>query len=128
METQLKKGVVELCILQVVSESDLYGYEVINKLAEPLNVNENTIYPILRRLTEQEYFETYSKETNFGAPRKYYHITMKGKSYLKEKLESWIELNQAIKKILKLEITKWCDKIIENNLLKISWLSKKRKW
>lgn len=103
MDTQFKKGVVELCILKVILETDLYGYEVINKLAGPLNINENTIYPILRRLTEQGYFETYSKETNFGAPRKYYHMTMKGKKYLEEKLEAWVELNQAVKNILKTE-------------------------
>ena len=106
MDTQFKKGVVELCILQVIAEDDLYGYEVISKLAEPLNINENTIYPILRRLTEHGYFETYSKETSFGAPRKYYHITMKGKKQLEEKLKAWIEFNQAVKEILKMEVGK----------------------
>lgn len=103
MDTQFKKGVVELCILKIISEQDLYGYEVINKLAEPLNVNENTIYPILRRLTEQGYFETYTKETNFGAPRKYYYITITGKNYLEEKLVVWAEFNQSVEKILKRE-------------------------
>lgn len=103
MDTQFKKGVVELCILKIMAKADLYGYEVINKLAEPLNINENTIYPILRRLTEQNYFETYSKETNFGAPRKYYHLTMKGKKYLEEKITAWVEFNQAVKEILNME-------------------------
>lgn len=103
METQFKKGIVELCILKVVSEKDLYGYEVINELAELLNINENTIYPILRRLTDQGYFETYSKETNYGAPRKYYHITVKGIKHLNKQLDSWIELNKAVKKVLKVE-------------------------
>ncbi len=103
MDTQFKKGVVELCILKVISEADLYGYEVISKLAEPLNINENTIYPILRRLTEQGYFETYLKETSFGAPRKYYHLTMKGKIYLEEKLAAWLEFNEAVDEILIME-------------------------
>ncbi len=103
MDTQFKKGVVELCILKIISENDLYGYEVISKLAEPLNVNENTIYPILRRITEQGYFETYSKETKFGAPRKYYYITVKGRKYLEEKLRAWDEFNESVKTILKSE-------------------------
>lgn len=103
MDTQFKKGVVELCILKIISENDLYGYEVISKLSEPLNVNQNTIYPILRRLTDQGHFETYSKETNFGAPRKYYHITLKGEKFLKEKIKSWLELNRSVKEILNME-------------------------
>lgn len=103
MDTQFKKGVVELCILKIVSENDMYGYEVISKLSEPLGVNQNTIYPILRRLTNHGHFETYSKETNFGAPRKYYHITVKGKKFLEEKIQSWLELNSSVKKIINKE-------------------------
>ncbi len=100
MDTQFKKGVIELCILKIIKDEDLYGYEVIAKLAPALNVNENTIYPILRRLTELGYFETYTKQTTIGAPRKYYHLTLSGRAYLAENLTAWREFNNAVNEIL----------------------------
>jgi PadR family transcriptional regulator PadR len=89
MNTQFKKGVVELCILKLLSEKDMYGFEVIEALANLLFVNENTVYPILRRLTQQGLFTIYTKETNLGAPRKYYHLTAKGRKQLEEYLKEW---------------------------------------
>lgn len=89
MNTQLKKGILEMCILYVISEHDMYGFEVIERLAEDIDVNENTIYPILRRLTNQELFKTYEKQTTLGAPRKYYQITEQGKFRLNESLNEW---------------------------------------
>ncbi|MCK9289686.1 MAG: PadR family transcriptional regulator [Acholeplasmatales bacterium] len=100
MITQFKKGIVELCVLKVVSVQDLYGFEVIEKLSEPLSVNENTIYPILRRLTNQGLFTTYEKSSSSGAKRKYYEITESGKQSLKEKLEEWYQFSKNIKLIL----------------------------
>lgn len=78
MNTQFKKGILELCILKIVSEKDMYGFEVINRLADILDVNENTIYPILRRLTNQNLFTTYERASSLGAKRKYYKITAEG--------------------------------------------------
>ena len=89
LNTQFKKGVVELCILKLLSEKDMYGFEVIDALANLLFVNENTVYPILRRLTQQGLFSTYTKESNLGAPRKYYHLTEKGRKQLDEYLKEW---------------------------------------
>ncbi len=103
MDTQFKKGVLELCILKIIEDRDLYGYEVIATLAPALNVNENTIYPILRRLTELGYFETYTKQTTIGAPRKYYHITKSGRDYLNDNLQAWREFNIALNNILNKE-------------------------
>lgn len=89
MLTQFKKGTIELCVLKVISEEDLYGFEVIEKLKKPLRVNENTIYPILRRLTTQGMFETYEKKSLNGANRKYYTITDLGIKTLLENLAEW---------------------------------------
>lgn len=89
LNAQFKKGVVELCILKLLSKKDMYGFEVINALANLLFVNENTIYPILRRLTQQGLFTTYTKETNLGAPRKYYRLTEKGRKQLDSYLQEW---------------------------------------
>ncbi len=78
MNPQFKKGVIEMCVLSMISRKDMYGFEVIETISEEIDVNENTIYPILRRLTKAEYFETYTETVSVGAPRKYYKITKEG--------------------------------------------------
>ncbi len=84
MNAQFKRGIIELCVLSLLIEEDMYGYLIINKLSQHINVNENTIYPILRRLTKEGYFETYLKESREGPSRKYYKMTDKGfKHYLR---------------------------------------------
>lgn len=100
MNTQFKKGILELCILKIISEEDMYGFEVINKLSSILDVNENTIYPILRRLTTQKLFTTYQKESNLGAPRKYYKITNLGNKKLDTYLNEWSDFLKNVNNIL----------------------------
>ena len=82
MNTQFKKGVIEMCVLKMISDKDMYGFEVIQTISKEIEVNENTIYPILRRLTQQQLFSTYTETMSVGAPRKYYKITEEGKKQL----------------------------------------------
>lgn len=89
MNAQFKKGILELCVLSVLAEDDAYGYLIINQLSEYIDVSENSIYPILRRLTQENYFQTYLEESNEGAPRKYYSITEKGFLYYLQLREEW---------------------------------------
>jgi PadR family transcriptional regulator PadR len=89
MNTQFKKGILEMCILSIISKKDMYGFEVIDSLSKEIDVNENTVYPILRRLTGQGLFETYIEQTNVGAPRKYYRMTEHGKKKLYEYESEW---------------------------------------
>ncbi|MBN2540123.1 MAG: PadR family transcriptional regulator [Bacilli bacterium] len=89
MNSQFKRGIIELCVLKELIPEDTYGYMIINSLSEHLNVNENTIYPILRRLTKDGYFTTYLKESSSGAPRKYYRITKKGFEYYQALRDEW---------------------------------------
>ena len=70
MDTQFKKGVLELLVLIFASKKDRYGYELVEEISKVVNVNEGTIYPILKRLTNENYFETYLKESTEGPPRK----------------------------------------------------------
>ena len=91
MNAQFKRGIIELCVLSVLVENDNYGYEIISKLSEHIDVSENTIYPILRRLTNEDYFKTYLQESNEGAPRKYYSMTEKGFIYYLKLREEWDE-------------------------------------
>lgn len=89
MNSQFKRGIIELCVLKVISEEDRSSFEVIESLGKKIDVNENTIYPILRRLTNQNYFETYTKSSTVGAPRKYYKITPLGVEKLEEFQKEW---------------------------------------
>ena len=78
MDTQFKKGVLELLVLLFASKKDRYGYELVEEISKVVNVNEGTIYPILKRLTIEGYFETYLKESTGGPSRKYYKLTVLG--------------------------------------------------
>ncbi len=100
MNTQFKKGILEMCVLSIINNRDMYGYEVIEKLASDIDVNENTVYPILRRLTGQGLFETYIEQTNIGAPRKYYQITKVGKERLDEYETEWKTFLKGVFRLL----------------------------
>ncbi len=100
MNTQFKKGILEMCILSIIRDHDMYGFEVIEKLSSEIDVNENTVYPILRRLTGQGLFDTYIENTNIGAPRKYYKITGVGIEKLNEYESEWRTFLKGVFKLL----------------------------
>ena len=89
MNTQFRKGVLEICVLTLISKKDMYGYEIVQNISKVIEVNEGTIYPILRRLTKEGYFETYILESNEGPARKYYKLTAEGKNNLKKLIKEW---------------------------------------
>lgn len=103
MNAQFKKGILELCVLSMIKRRDYYGYELVEEISQGFEISEGTIYPILRRLTEEKYFETYLQESNAGPPRKYYRITKLGKSSQEEMMKDWQEFNQQVTKLLKEE-------------------------
>ncbi|PXV89198.1 PadR family transcriptional regulator PadR [Lachnotalea glycerini] len=88
MDIQLKKGLLEFCVLAVLKKSDSYGYQIIKDISTCIEISESTLYPILKRLETGTYLETYSLEHN-SRLRKYYKITEKGKDYMNEFLEEW---------------------------------------
>ena len=59
MDTQIKKGLLDLCVLSFLIDKDMYGYEIVQSISKSIEVSEGTIYPILRRLSKEGYFETY---------------------------------------------------------------------
>lgn len=101
MNSQFKKGVLELIVLLSVNKKDMYGYELVLEVSKVVKVNEGTIYPLLRRLTNENYFDTYLEESNEGPSRKYYKITTLGKERLRELKEIWIEFNSSVNKFIK---------------------------
>lgn len=101
INTQFKKGVLELLVLVIVEKDDKYGYELVEEVSKIVDVNEGTIYPILKRLTNEKLFDTYLEESTEGPPRKYYHLTPLGRKKKEELLKSWKEFETSVNKFIK---------------------------
>lgn len=98
---QMRKGVLELCILSILSQGDAYPTEIIEKLKETkLVVVEGTLYPLLTRLKNTGLLTYRWEESSSGPPRKYYKLTEIGEQYLKELQLSWRELVEAVSKTI----------------------------
>ena len=97
--TQLRKGLLELAILNVLGGSGpLYGYDIVRRLGDvdSLVITEGTVYPILSRLRNEAYVESYIEESSEGPPRKYYRLTTGGREELKRMNQHWQRLHGAI--------------------------------
>ena len=79
----------------------MYGYELVEEVSNIVDVNEGTIYPILKRLTNEGYFETYLEESKEGPTRKYYHITSLGKKYCKDQKKEWNTFSKSVNTFIK---------------------------
>jgi PadR family transcriptional regulator PadR len=102
-QAQLRKGVLELCILSILSQGDAYPTEIIDKLKETkLVVVEGTLYPLLTRLKNTGLLGYRWEESTSGPPRKYYKLTEIGEQYLKELQLSWFEMVDAVNKTIEL--------------------------
>jgi PadR family transcriptional regulator PadR len=89
--TQLRKGMLELCILNAIEGTSLYGYDIVRKLRriETLVISEGTVYPILSRLKREGFVQTTIKESSEGPARKYYELTAKGEQTLSRMNDYW---------------------------------------
>jgi PadR family transcriptional regulator PadR len=97
---QLKKGVLELCVLALLSRADGYAYDIASRLAEGIDMGEGTIYPLMRRMQDDGLVATYLVESASGPPRKYYRLTEVGRiSFTKQKAE-WSAFARAVDAIL----------------------------
>jgi PadR family transcriptional regulator PadR len=101
MNSQLKKGTLELCVLSLLSGGDMYGFELVGIISAHIKVSEGTIYPLLRRIKDEGFVTTYLRESQEGPPRKYYRITDYGLE-VKSTMESeWDALSDGMAQILK---------------------------
>jgi len=100
MSTQLRKGVIEICVLTLINDRDMYGYEIVENISRVMSVKESTIYPLLRRLTAEGNFETYMMKSEGGPDRKYYRITDYGKDNLRTLVKEWDEFVRDVNLIL----------------------------
>lgn len=101
MNTQFKKGVLELIVLLAVNKKDRYGYELVMEVSKVVDVNDGTIYPLLKRLTNERYFETYLVDSTEGPARKYYKITVLGKERLENLRDNWKIFANSVNKFIK---------------------------
>lgn len=100
-QTQMRKGVLELCILSILSKGDAYPTQIIENLkGTKLVVVEGTLYPLLTRLKNTGLLAYRWEESTSGPPRKYYKLTQIGEQYLKELQTSWTELVEAVNKTI----------------------------
>ena len=100
VQVQLKKGVLELCVLALLSGSDAYGYEIASRLAKGIGMGEGTIYPLMRRMQADGLVGTYLVESPSGPPRKYYRLTPSGAASLAAQKMEWMQFSTAVNEIL----------------------------
>ncbi len=91
METQLKRGSLDVCVLTSLLKQDSYGYQIIKDLKDVIEISESTLYPILKRLEKNGYLTTYTVEHS-GRLRKMYRISKEGTERIMEYLEDFKEL------------------------------------
>ena len=91
MDIQIKRGLLEVCVLAAIQNEESYGYQIIKDIKPYVEISESTLYPILRRLEEAKLLTVRSVEHN-GRLRKYYRITRLGKARIQSFEKEWKEL------------------------------------
>lgn len=100
VQVQLKKGVLELCVLALLSREDAYGYEIASRLTAGIGMGEGTIYPLMRRMQTDGLVTTYLVESQSGPSRKYYRLTDFGRSRFETQKTEWTAFSAAVDAIL----------------------------
>lgn len=93
MDPQLKRGLLDICVLSALRREDSYGYKIIKDLSDTIEISESTLYPILRRLEQSGRLKSYSIEHS-GRLRRFYAVTPKGREQIREFLDSWQEMQR----------------------------------
>lgn len=97
-KAQMRKGLLELCVLSVISNEEMYPSDIIKHLKQSkMIVVEGTLYPLLNRLKNDELLSYSWQESTSGPPRKYYQITEIGKQFLGELITTWESLSNAVR-------------------------------
>lgn len=100
VKIQMRKGILELCILSIIQRGDLYASDIIDELKQAeMIVVEGTLYPLLSRLKNADLLNYRWEESTSGPPRKYYSLTEKGNKFLDELKQTWNQLQQTVNRI-----------------------------
>lgn len=92
---------MELCVLALLDKVDRYGYELVQLISQQIEISEGSVYPLLRKLTKEEYFTTYLQKSTEGPPRKYYQLSDKGRNYYYKFKKEWVEFSNGVNQLLK---------------------------
>ena len=106
-KAQMRKGVLEFCILSILRDGEAYTSDILDSLKEAkMLVVEGTIYPLLTRLKNAGLLSYRWEESTSGPPRKYYELTETGRLFLKELNNTWDELQNAVNQVISVKSTK----------------------
>jgi PadR family transcriptional regulator PadR len=100
LQVQLRKGVLELCVLALLSQQESYAYELANRLAGDVGMGEGTIYPLMRRLQNDGLVSTHMVQSSSGPSRKYYKLTAAGRAAFAAQKADWLDFVAAINRTL----------------------------
>ena len=100
MNTQFKKGALELCVLSQLKNADKYGYELTETISQEMELATGTLYLILKRLKDEDYVDVYSVESEGRPARKYYHLTQKGLEYQQALFKEWKDFTAAVDRLI----------------------------
>ena len=103
MDVQLKRGLLDICVLRAIKDEDSYGYKIIKDMSPYVEISESTLYPILRRLEAANLLTVHTAIHN-GRLRKYYHITSLGLMRIKTFISEWKEVRSIYEFIMKEEV------------------------
>jgi PadR family transcriptional regulator, regulatory protein PadR len=97
---QLRKGVLDLCVLAMLAQQDGYAYDIASRLADGIGMGEGTIYPLMRRMQADGLVKTYLEESSSGPSRKYYQLTKAGHAALAAQRAEWNSFVASVAKVL----------------------------
>jgi PadR family transcriptional regulator, regulatory protein PadR len=99
---QLRKGLVELCILGALREKEAYGYQILQRLrqAEGVAITDSSVYPILARLAKEDLIAVRLGKSPDGPPRRYFHLTALGRKRFDEMIESWRSIGREVEQFI----------------------------
>ena len=97
---QLRKGVLDLCVLALLARHDSYAYEIASRLAGDIGMGEGTIYPLMHRMQTDGLVKTYLEESSSGPPRKYYQLTKAGHAAFGAQKAEWNIFIASVAKVL----------------------------
>ena len=100
MNTQLKKGTLDLCVLSLLARGDRYGYDLTEELSGKMDIATGTLYPVLKRLKDDELVTTYLQESGSGPARKYYRLTDAGRLEFMRQKQEWYEFSKVMDAVL----------------------------
>src|SRR5271156_1939652 len=100
LQIQLKKGVLEMCVLALLSKGDNYAYDIASRMADSVGMGEGTIYPLMRRMQNDGLVDTHLVESSSGPSRKYYRLTPLGRSLFEAHKRDWRAFVDAVDRLL----------------------------